>query len=84
GLSVPISERGHNDLEQLEKYLVRRDVCTGAEFEDGCVCALNHDLIVIPTKVVPDPVATVGIGDTISAGAFTAILAMLRKKNEAN
>jgi ADP-dependent phosphofructokinase/glucokinase len=41
-------------------------------------------LIVIPTKVVPDPVATVGIGDTISAGAFVAILAMLRKKQESN
>ena len=84
GLSVPISSQGHDDLAQLEKYLVRRDVCTGTEFEDGCVCALNHDLIVIPTKVVPDPVATVGIGDTISAGAFAAILAMLRKKKEAN
>lgn len=83
GLSVPIYEQGHDDLEKLEKYLVRRDVCTGTEFEDGCICALNHDLIVIPTKVVPDPVATVGIGDTISAGAFVAILAMLRKKQEA-
>ena len=83
GLNVPIYKRGYNDLEQLEKYLVRRDVCTGMEFEDGCICALNHDLIVIPTKVVPDPVATVGIGDTISAGAFVAILAMLRKKQEA-
>ncbi len=84
GLNVPISGQGHNDLDQLEKYLVRRDVCTGTEFEDGCVCALNHDLIVIPTKVVPDPVATVGIGDTISAGAFVAILAMIKKKKEAN
>ena len=84
GLSVPISRQGHHDLDQLEKYLVRRDVCTGTEFEDGCVCALTHDLIVIPSKVVPDPVATVGIGDTISAGAFVAILAMLKKKNEAN
>jgi ADP-dependent phosphofructokinase/glucokinase len=84
GLSVPIYRQGHHDLEQLEKYLVRRDVCTGDEFEDGCVCALNHDFVVIPTKVVPDPVATVGIGDTISAGAFVAILAMLRKKQEAN
>jgi ADP-dependent phosphofructokinase/glucokinase len=84
GLSVPIYEQGHDDLEKLEKYLVRRDVCTGTEFEDGCICALNHDLIVIPTKVVPDPVATVGIGDTISAGAFVAILAMLRKKQESN
>lgn len=84
GLSVPIYGQGHYDLDKLEKYLVRRDVCTGTEFEDGCICALNHDLIVIPTKVVPDPVATVGIGDTISAGAFVAILAMLRKKQEAN
>lgn len=84
GLSVPIDGQGHYDLDKLEKYLVRRDVCTGIEFEDGCICALNHDLIVIPTKVVPDPVATVGIGDTISAGAFVAILAMLRKKQEAN
>nr|6C8Z_A Chain A, ADP-dependent phosphofructokinase [Methanosarcinales]6XIO_A Chain A, ADP-dependent phosphofructokinase [Methanosarcinales archaeon] len=82
GLDVPVSEQGYNQLEKLEKYLVRRGICTLEDFENGCICTPNHDVIIIPTKVVEKPVATVGIGDTISAAAFVSVLAKMKKKNE--
>ncbi|MBN1134879.1 MAG: ADP-specific phosphofructokinase, partial [Methanosarcinaceae archaeon] len=78
GLEVPISRKGYEGLEILGKYLVRRDVCSMDEFKDGCISTPTHNLIIIPTKIVDDPVATVGIGDAISAGAFVAILAEMK------
>ena len=80
GLSVPVSEIGYNKLKVLEKYLIDQGACSHDEFEHGCVSTNTHDIIVIPTKIVEKPVATVGIGDTISAGAFAAILAMIEAK----
>ncbi|WMW21245.1 ADP-specific phosphofructokinase [Methanolobus mangrovi] len=81
GLEVPVYGQGHDDLIELEKYLVRRGICTAEDFEDGCISADGHDLIIIPSKIVKDPVATVGIGDAISAGAFIALLAKMPKFN---
>jgi ADP-dependent phosphofructokinase/glucokinase len=81
GLAVPVYGQGHDDLIELERYLVRRGVCTAEDFEDGCISADGHDLIIIPSKVVKEPVATVGIGDAISAGAFVALLAKMPKMN---
>ncbi len=78
GLNIPISENGYKELEILGKYMVRRDICSMDEFVDGCICTPTHDVIVIPSKVVKDPIATVGIGDAISAGAFVAMLAKMR------
>jgi ADP-dependent phosphofructokinase/glucokinase len=77
GLDVPVYGQGYDDLRQLEKYLVRRGICSAEDFEDGCIHAADHNLIIVPSKVVKEPAATVGIGDTISAGAFIAILAKL-------
>jgi len=42
----------------------------------------EYKVVIIPTRLVRNPVSTVGLGDTISAGAFTSYLAMLRKKGE--
>ena len=81
GLDVPVYDQGFEDLIELEKYLVRRGICSAEDFEDGCISALGHDLIIVPSKVVKDPVATVGIGDAISAGAFIALLAKMPKIN---
>ncbi|WP_340820524.1 ADP-specific phosphofructokinase [Methanolobus sp. WCC4] len=81
GLGVPVYDQGFEDLIELEKYLVRRGVCSAEDFEDGCIGAPGHNLIIVPSKVVKDPVATVGIGDTISAGAFIALLAKMPKVN---
>ncbi len=78
GLDVPIYEKGYAELLQLEKHLVRKSVCCAKNFEDGCVCAIDHDLIVVPSKVVKEPVATVGIGDVISATAFAGLVSRIR------
>lgn len=81
GLGVPVYDQGYDDLLELEKYLVRRGICSSEDFEDGCISAEGHGLVIVPSKVVKDPVATVGIGDAISAGAFIALLARMPKIN---
>lgn len=78
GLNVPVSETGYKELEILGKYMVRREICSMDEFVDGCICTPTHNVIVVPSKVVKDPIATVGIGDAISAGAFVAMLAKMK------
>ncbi|MGP8321093.1 MAG: ADP-specific phosphofructokinase [Methanosarcinaceae archaeon] len=77
GLDVPVSEDGYEELEILGKYLIRRDICSMDDFVDGCICTPTHNVIIIPSKVVKKPIATVGIGDAISAGAFVAMLAKM-------
>lgn len=82
GLKVPVYGKGHEDLGSLAEYLVRKGICSMEEFEDGCVNALGHSLVIVPTKVVDKPVGTVGIGDAISAGAFVALLTKIKDKGE--
>jgi ADP-dependent phosphofructokinase/glucokinase len=80
GLDVPISSDGIEDLENFKLYCVGRKLCSLEESEYGYLYGPDHDAIIIPTKVFDKPKATVGIGDTISAGAFTAMLAKLKQK----
>ena len=55
-------------------------LCTSDEFEYGYVYGPDHDAVLIPSKVVDKPIATVGIGDAISAGAFAAMLARMKQR----
>ncbi|AEK73973.1 ADP-specific phosphofructokinase [Thermococcus sp. 4557] len=67
GTSVPYNERGEYvklRFEEAKRRLRTRE----------------YKVVIIPTRLVRNPVSTVGLGDTISAGAFTSYLAMLRKK----
>lgn len=80
GLDVPIYQKGHEDLDTLGAYLVRKGVCSMEDFEDGCVKAQGHSIVIVPTKVVEKPLGTVGIGDAISAGAFAALLTKIKAK----
>jgi len=80
GLEVPISSDGIEGLENFKIYCVGRKLCSLEESEYGYLYGPDHDAIIIPTKVFDKPKATVGIGDTISAGAFTAMLAKLKQK----
>jgi ADP-dependent phosphofructokinase/glucokinase len=82
GLKVPVFEKGHENLGSLATYLVRKGVCSMDEFESGCINAMGHSLVIVPTKVVDKPAGTVGIGDAISAGAFIALLTKIKHKGE--
>ena len=80
GLEVPISSDGLESLDNFKLYCVGRKLCTLEEFEYGYIYGPDHDAVIIPTKVVDNPKATVGIGDAISAGAFAATLAKIKQK----
>ena len=80
GLEVPISSDGIESLDNFKLYCVGRKLCTLEEFEYGYLYGPNQDAVIIPTKVVNQPKATVGIGDAISAGAFAAMLAKIKQK----
>jgi ADP-dependent phosphofructokinase/glucokinase len=79
GLQVPVSAQGLEDLETFKLYCTGRKLCSSDEFEYGYIYGPDHDAILIPSKVVDRPKATVGIGDTISAGAFAAMLARMKQ-----
>ncbi len=69
GLSVPYNERGEYvklRFEEAKRRLRTRE----------------YKVVITPTKLVKNPISTVGLGDTISAGAFTSYLALLRRKGE--
>ena len=80
GLEVPVSDKGIEDLENFKLYCVGKKLCTPDEFEYGYIYGADHNAVIIPTKVVEQPQSTVGIGDTISAGAFAAMLAEMKRK----
>jgi ADP-dependent phosphofructokinase/glucokinase len=80
GLEVPISNDGIESLDDFKLYCVDRKLCTLEEFEYGYIYGPDHDAVIIPTKVVNKPKATVGIGDAISAGAFAAMIAKMKQK----
>jgi ADP-dependent phosphofructokinase/glucokinase len=84
GLEVPISNEGIESLENFKLYCVGRKLCTLEEFEYGYLYGPDHDSVIIPSKVVDKPKATVGIGDAISAGAFVAMLARMKQKKAIN
>lgn len=79
-MEVPVSSKGLEDLENFKVYCVGKKLCTPEEFEYGYLYGPDHDAVLIPSKVVDKPRATVGIGDAISAGAFAAMLARIKQE----
>ena len=71
-------------LDEFEAYCVSRKLCTAEEFDYGYLYGPDHDAIIVPSKIVEKPKATVGIGDAISAGAFAAMLARMKQKQAIN
>lgn len=67
GMSVPYNERGEYVKLRFEEAKRKQR-------------SREYKLVIIPTRLVPKPVSTVGLGDTISTGAFTSYLAMLKEK----
>ena len=84
GLEVPISSDGIEGLENFKIYCVGRKLCTLEEFESGYLYGPDHDAVIIPTKIVNKPKATVGIGDVISAGTFAAMISKIKQKKIIN
>lgn len=69
GLKVPYNERGEYVKLRFEE--AKRRLRTK-----------EYRVVIIPTRLAQNPVSTVGLGDTMSAGAFTSYLALLKKKGE--
>jgi len=65
GLSQTVSEAGMEQLHLMADGLGQTSIR-----EEGLGTCEGFALSVIPTKVVKNPLFTVGLGDTISAGAF--------------
>ncbi len=65
GLTIPVSDKGLNHLNQLGEELQVPGLA-----EDGIGKYKNLNLAAIPAKLVESPLFTVGLGDTISSGAF--------------
>ena len=72
-MDLPISDVG---IEQLQDFAVKIE----AESEEGCGLEhflttgileyADHYVVIVPTHVVQNPVATVGMGDTISVSCY--------------
>ncbi|WP_175059285.1 ADP-specific phosphofructokinase [Thermococcus sp. 2319x1] len=67
GLSIPFNEKGEYVKLRFEEAKAK-------------MRTREYKIVIIPTRLVRNPVSTVGLGDTISAGAFASYLSLLRRK----
>lgn len=65
GLAAPASARGIQEIAQLAERLGQMQL-----LESGMGKFDEFHLFAIPTRLVKNPLFTVGLGDTISAGSF--------------
>lgn len=66
GLKIP-----HNKHGELLKEIVE-NISKEKELE-------GYKIILVPSRIVENPKSTVGLGDTISAGAFVGYVSELKK-----
>ncbi|NLM41683.1 MAG: hypothetical protein GX199_05180 [Firmicutes bacterium] len=68
---IPLSTIGFQQLETFAQEMQRRGVeVPGSFLEDGILEFPDHTVLIVPAHVVPNPVSTVGMGDTISSSAY--------------
>jgi len=67
GLNIPFNEKGEYVKLRLEEALSK-------------MRTREYKIVITPTRIVKNPVSTVGLGDTISAGAFASYLSLLMRK----
>ncbi len=67
GLEIPFNEKGEYVKLRFEEAKAK-------------MRTREYKIVIIPTRLVKNPVSTVGLGDTISAGAFASYLSLLRRK----
>ena len=72
---IPLSDVGFHQLEMFKAEIEAREqpIAGLDDFaENGSIEFADHYVLVIPAHVVPNPVITVGMGDTISASSYGA------------
>lgn len=71
GGDIPLSEIGLEQVRGFAKEMRNLGISIPKNFEeDGILEFDSHIVLVIPAHVVPNPVSTVGMGDTISSSSF--------------
>jgi ADP-dependent phosphofructokinase/glucokinase len=71
--NVPLSEVGMSQLEAFAEEARQVGYPITSEFTStGIMEREDHICILTPAHIVPNPVSTVGMGDTISSSAFAA------------
>lgn len=65
--ALPLSDPG---LEQIERFTLAADRLGLRAGEEGVWEGEDHWVLVVPAHIVPNPVSTVGMGDTISSATF--------------
>ena len=69
GIKIPYNRYG----KSLRKIV--KDIKTSPEYRD-------YKIAMVPTRLVEDPKSTVGLGDTISSGAFVGYVSLLKNKEQ--
>lgn len=69
---IALSSIGFKQLEVFAEEMKRRGVDVPGDFlEEGILEFASHAVLIVPAHVVPNPVSTVGMGDTISSSAYS-------------
>lgn len=64
----PLSDIGYNQLERFTKHV--QGVTGLTAVDEGIWEGEDHWVLVVPAHIVPDPVSTVGMGDTVSSSSY--------------
>ncbi|HHV54236.1 MAG TPA: hypothetical protein GXX55_02115 [Firmicutes bacterium] len=67
---IPLSDIGFTNLETLARDLGLSGQAQEAFLAQGILEEEDHILVAVPAHVVPNPVSTVGMGDTISSSSY--------------
>ncbi len=68
---IQLSDIGYTQLEGFAKEMATKHGLDADKFmETGWADMGDHIVMVVPAHVVPNPVSTVGMGDTISSSSF--------------
>ncbi len=72
GRGIAVSKAGMENLKEFATMLEKQSQIKDANslIQTGIWEQEDHTLIVVPAKVVKEPVSTVGLGDTIAASTF--------------
>jgi len=75
---IPLSSIGFTQLECFAEEAGAAGYPVEEDFvRTGIMEAEDHIMILVPAHVVPNPVSTVGMGDTVSSSAFAAEVSLV-------